>query len=97
MKKSKLTHAYLLKRISYSPLTGIFRWTYDPLNNRFAGKIAGSRSQQGTGIVIQLHGEKWTASRLAMFFMNGELPKGRIQHKNKNPYDCRYENLQEVG
>lgn len=96
MKKSELTHQFLIGRLSYSPLTGIFRWRSIPQNKQFAGKVAGRRAKDGTGIIIQILDEKWTASRLAVFYMTGVKPVGRVQHRNKNPYDCRYENLKET-
>lgn len=95
MKSSNLTHQYLIGRLSYSPLTGIFRWRSIPINRQFSGKVAGVRAKDGTGIMIQILDEKWTASRLAIFYMTGVKPVGRVQHKNKDQYDCRYENLQE--
>ena len=95
MKSSTLTHQYLVGRISYSPLTGIFRWRSIPLNKQYAGKVAGQRAKNGAGIIVQILDEKWTASRLAIFYMTGVKPTGRVQHKNNDQYDCRYENLKE--
>lgn len=92
-KATSVSHSYLKSRLTYSPLTGIFRWRDIPKNRHFRGKIAGTRSKDGSGIIISLLCEKWTASRLAWFYMTGEAPAGRVQHKNRNQNDCRFENL----
>lgn len=94
-KHSLVTHQFVVSRLSYSPLTGIFRWRSIPQNTQNSGKVAGCRCE--TGIVIQLLGEKWTASRLAVFYMTGINPIHRIQHINGDQFDCRYINLRECA
>ena len=73
------------KLLEYDPVTGIFAW-------RKTGKVAGRVGKDGYRR-ISFRSETYLASRLAVFYMTGIMPKGNVVHDNKNRSDDRFSNL----
>lgn len=84
--------------ISYDPETGVFRWIKAPTssgaNSLLAGKIAGTVRRDGRHF-LRFQGAQYLGSRLAWFFVHGEMPprNADIDHANANPSDDRIDNL----
>lgn len=92
---TKLTHQELLRILRYNPKTGTFTWLVDRANGKIkAGDLAGNWDGDRCRIVIG--GKKYSASRLAYFYMNGYWPMGEMDHINRVSVDDRWENLREV-
>lgn len=91
-KKPELTHEELTRLLDYDPDTGVFRCRVDAGNGRVkAGSVAGGRSQYAN--CIGIGGEKYTARRLAWFYVYGELPRNNLFVKNGDKFDDRISNI----
>lgn len=75
-----LTHEHLLLVLSYSKETGEFVWMVNSGRARI-GKVAGCIRKDGY-IQIIIDKRKYKAHRLAWFYVNGEWPKGRLDHRD---------------
>ena len=84
------------KRIDYDAEAGLFFWSRNDLNEtRFQGKEAGYVRVDGYHY-IQIKGDRLLSHRLAWLIVNGNLPRGQIDHKNMNRSDNRIANLREA-
>lgn len=79
------------QRLSYDPVTGVFRWL-QVRNSKLLGMVAGGRDRHGY-LQIMIDGKMYKAHRLAWLFVHGEWPEGEIDHKNRVKWDNRIENL----
>lgn len=86
--------AYCARRINYSPETGDFTWQHD-CNVVKAGSKAGHMNSWGY-LRIHLNGRKYNAHRLAWLLVNGEWPKGQIDHIDGDKLNNRIANLRDV-
>lgn len=86
-----LTQTELKNLLRYDPETGIFTWLVSTRNTK-PGTNAGSKNREGY-IYITVSGKKYLAHRLALFYMEGQLPEAFVDHVNRNPADNRYSNL----
>jgi hypothetical protein len=75
-----LTHQHLLSVLSYSKETGVFVWLIDSGRARI-GKVAGHVRKDGY-VQIIIDKVKYKAHRLAWFYVTGEWPKGRLDHRD---------------
>jgi HNH endonuclease len=67
-----------------------------PTSNVCVGKIAGSINAQGYR-KLQIGGKKkYSAARLAWFYMTGKWPRNEIDHKDCDPLNNRLDNLREA-
>ena len=93
---SPLKLEYLHTVLHYDPSSGIWTWKVGPSNaikaGSRAGKIVGSGHRQ-----IVLRGWLYYSARLAVFYMTGEWPKDRVDHRNRIRDDDRWENLREAS
>ncbi len=85
-----------LKKLSYDPLTGIFKWLFNGTRGVKSGDIAGSKMTNGY-IMLSVGGKKVLAHRAAWFFVYKEFPRGNIDHKNRNKSDNKIANLRNAS
>lgn len=86
-----LSHEDLLNLLNYCPLTGIFTWKVARYGTEI-GAITGC--DDGAGYLqIGVKGKVYRAHRLALFYVNGEWPKGKVDHANGVRNDNRLVNL----
>jgi hypothetical protein len=87
-----LTPERLRSVLSYDPLTGLFTNRVDRGNRSRAGHIAGSTRKDGY-IEVAVDGRPYLGHRLAWFYMNGEWPPGRLDHKDLKRGNNKWKNL----
>lgn len=86
--------------LEYFPDTGMFVWKHfrfksGKRNSQFAGKVAGSLSDEGY-VVIVIEKRIYKAHRLAWYGMTDIWPEDQIDHKNNVRSDNRWCNLREA-
>lgn len=77
----ELTHKYLTFALRYIKKTGIFIWKISPARNVKIGSIAGTPKDRGY-IQIRVLGRKYSAHRLAVFYVTGKWPELEIDHRD---------------
>lgn len=87
------THSQLLEVLSYDEHTGVFIWKIKPARNIKIGAVAGTTKDNRGYSYVKVFGVEITISRLAWFYVTGEWPRTRVQFKNRDPKDARFENL----
>jgi hypothetical protein len=87
-----ISHADLLRLLSYDPVTGAFRWRVSPCNNVAVGREAGTLKRNGYR-VIRLLGREYLAHRFALFFVTREWPPVGTDHINGVRSDNSIANL----
>ena len=92
MNKQILTHESLKSQLSYNSKTGVFTKT---LKTSGISKIAGNKDCRGY-IYIRLNLKKYSAHRLAWFYVHGYMPNNLIDHINGIKSDNRILNLREA-
>ena len=92
-KTPNLTHEQVREALDYNPATGVFVWKISPAKNVKIGAVAGGNNKANGYRYIRLYGEEVTAARLALFYMTGKWPEGRVQSKNGDVDDCSFDNL----
>jgi hypothetical protein len=88
-----LTSSRLREVVAYDPETGIFRWKVS--NRGLVGEIAGSVNNKGYNRIC-VDGRRYVTGRLAWFYIHGEWPKARIDHRNRKRGDDGIGNLREA-
>lgn len=78
--------------LCYDAETGEWRWRSPPGRKMKAGDLAGT-TVEGGYIGIRYDGRRYLAHRLAWVFMTGQQPPAFIDHKDRNPTNCRWDNL----
>lgn len=80
--------------LSYDPETGVFTWAKRTSKNSrvLLGSVAGFVDDQGYRR-IEFCGVTYKAHRLAWWWMHGEMPEGRIDHKDTDRDHNRIANL----
>lgn len=89
--KKQIDQFALKELLDYDQETGTFTWKQN--RGRVSkGDVAGTLDFHGyTTITINSH--KYKAHRLAWMFVKGNFPSCKIDHKNGDPTDNRWENL----
>jgi hypothetical protein len=90
---TKLTSRRLRELLNYDPETGDFTWIATRSGVR--SRIAGSKNQKGH-IQICIDGRKYSASRLAFFWVKRRWPKHQADHKNLDTSNNRWGNLRDA-
>jgi len=95
-KKARSMNQKKLKRmLSYDPETGLFTWR-NSARSCFGGKVAGVHRPDGY-IQVRVDWRLYYAHRLAWLYMNGEFPKGHVDHINGVRSDNSASNLRVAG
>lgn len=88
----KLTQEYLKSQLDYDPTTGVF--TRKVSRSGKKGKKGEAAGGLSYGYVnIRVGGKEYKAHRLAVLYMEGYLPEGPVDHRNRKRDDNRYSNL----
>lgn len=85
-----VTSCRLKELLNYQPETGWFRWIRE-------GFIAGELDPSGGYVAIGIKHRRYSASRLAWFYMTGRWPLHHIEHVNGDLVDDRFSNLREIA
>jgi len=93
-RESKLSHEKLTELLGYNPETGIFT-NKTNRNSAKKGESAGAKHHTGY-IRIGVSGIKYSAHRLAWFYIYKKWPSDEIDHINRNRADNRINNLREA-
>jgi hypothetical protein len=92
MKGATLTAERLRELLTYDPITGLFTWNVDRSHAR-AGANAGWLDRTTGYVRIGIDGGHYHAHRLALLYVNGELPGAQVDHRNGVRTDNRFANL----
>ena len=92
--KRYLTRRRLLALLRYDRTTGEFFWMASGRQG-LTGKRAGCYSLRGGRryCVIKIDGVHYLAHRLAWFYVRGEWPRGKLDHRSGDGFDNRLRNL----
>ena len=91
-----LTYEELKNKLEYFPETGVFYRKLATSSRVKIGDTAGSKRRDGY-IHISLGNVKYSAHRLAWFYMTGSWPKKIIDHRNRVKSDNCWRNLREAS
>lgn len=88
-----ITQSKLKELVSYEPETGLFRLLkYRLGTTRKIGDCLGSCTKAGY-LETCIEQKRYYLHRLAFLYMNGELPNGVVDHRNRDKTDNRWVNL----
>ena len=82
--------------LDYDPATGIFRWRYRAGGRALKGSVAGTPSVVRGDlrrIVIVIRGRFFGAHILAWYWMTGEWPNTKLDHKDRDPGNNQWANI----
>lgn len=90
-----ISHSELLESLNYNEKTGIFTCNNpQPRSSIKKGDVCGSTEKTGY-IRIVVRGKRYSAHRLAWFYVHGVWPRDTIDHINRNKSDNRITNLRD--
>ena len=84
--RENISHEKLLQLIKYNKSTGIFIRRRTGLRTGFVNSSNGFRA-------IELEGKRYTETRLAVFYVTGKWPDGKVQHKGKSRRVTKFNDL----
>lgn len=90
--RGNLTHSRLLEVLHYDPATGIMRWR----KGQRSGQVAGF-PHNGMYLRIGIDGFSYYMQRIIWFYMTKEWPKSRIDHRDVDGFNNRWDNLREAS
>jgi len=96
--RNDLTSEVVRERFSYDPDEGMLRYRQATVRHcRIVpeGSVAGGLNKEGYRYVM-VRGIHYRASRIIWLYMTGSWPKHKIDHKNCNTSDDRWENLRQA-
>lgn len=86
-----IEHSQLLKLVDYDPLTGVFTRKVTTSPQAIAGQVAGNLTRGY--IELSVNGQVYRGHPLAWFYVHGEWPSGRLDHKDLNKANNAISNL----
>ena len=90
-----LTLEYLKEQIKYDMNTGLFFWLVKKKGRQLGKPVGGRTGVHGTNY-IHLDGVRYSASKLAWFYMTGVWIE-YIGYKDFNPINLEWSNLEEIN
>lgn len=91
-----MTRDELLENLTYDKARGVLIWsTANRLRMKFNGRVAGSIRKDGY-LTIKLNRKDYLAHHLIWLAETGNLPTGRIKHKDGKRSNNRFSNLFQV-
>lgn len=96
MRDAVLTTERLRELVDYDPEKGLFRWKVSRRGGCKAGEVAGVLHAKGYRF-IKIDQCRYSAHRLAWFYMTGRWPAQCIDHVNRERDDNRFSNLREAS
>lgn len=87
-----ISHSELQRLLHYDPETGIWTRRIATINSKPPGEPFLPTHNHGY-VHIYVFKKKRLAHRLAVFYMTGEWPKGKIDHKNQNRANNSWKNI----
>ena len=88
-----ITQEKLKEYVSYNPETGVFTLIkHRHGTTRKIGDSLGSLTKAGY-LETCIEQKRYYLHRLAYLYMTGEMPKDKIDHKNRNKLDNKWDNL----
>jgi hypothetical protein len=99
--RNDLAAEYLRSILDYNQETGEFRWRCrsdvgKTWNKKYPNKIAGRINYLGYW-QIGINNILYSSHRLAWLYMSGEWPKDKIDHRDLNPSNNKWNNLREAS
>jgi hypothetical protein len=82
--------------LEYDPCTGLFSWKLKKRGHVNPGDKAGYSCGRGY-VYIKIGQKRYSAHRLAWFYVHGVWPSDEIDHINGNRSDNRIKNLREAN
>ena len=98
MPKKRITHAELLRSLSYDWNSGVFTWLVVRRKRggfTHVGEVAGSADSRGY-LKVCLDGTSYYLHRLAIFYLTKRWPRNQVDHRNGRVSDNRYSNLRDA-
>lgn len=95
MAESIITQERLKEILHYDPETGVFTWLVRTARCVRVGAIASGMDTKGYGRIM-IKRKAYKAHRLAWLYVYGEMPKGFLDHIDRNPANNRISNLRET-
>lgn len=89
---------YLRRILDYDPITGKFKWSEKFCKKVVVGKLAGGYNATTGYLEIRIEGIQYQAHRLAIFYMEGVVPKDywEVDHWDQDKSNNAYDNLRVV-
>lgn len=95
---SNLTAEKLREILEYSPSTGVFVWKKKTCLRVVPGTVAGyaGGGVRTRAVQIRIEGALYKAHRLAWLWMTGVWPSDKIDHRDGDPFNNRWDNLRQA-
>jgi len=89
----ELTPDRLKAFLRYDAFTGNWTWLVQPRKGINIGDVAGRLNATHGRWEVGIDGRRYSASRLAWFYMTGAWPEREVDHKDANSLNNKWKNL----